>query len=153
MNGEDEKNPVKRDIHNDHYDNYIKKRADEEKNKLNQSETNRDIHTATNYGVRKKAEESSDWDDSNDIHEFPTNAFGLCEFINEDAGSDKPAKYVRLSGASHFLRPIKTYQHIIEIVDLGIKYPMFADLYTFLPQIDFPNVNTNFVKISLGLLM
>ena len=61
-------------------------------------------------------------DDSNDIHEFPTNAFGLCEFINEDAGSDKPAKYVRLSGASHFLRPIKTYQHIIGEVDLGI-YP------------------------------
>ena len=107
MNGEDEKNPVKRDIHNDNYDNYVKKSADEEKNKLKQN---------------------SDWDDSNDIHEFPTNAFGLCEFINEDAGSDKPAKYVRLSGASHFLRPIKTYQHIIEIVDLGIKYPMFADL-------------------------
>ena len=92
MNGEDEKNPVKRDIHNDNYDHYHKKRAD------------------------------SDWDDSNDIHEFPTNAFGLCEFINEDAGSDKPAKYVRLSGASHFLSPIKTYQHIIREVDLGI-YP------------------------------
>ena len=112
MNGNDEKNMLKKgDIHNDSYDHYVKKRVDEEKNTLKQSETNltRDIHTATNYGVRKKAEESSDWDHSNDIHEFPTNAFGLCEFINEDAGSDKPAKYVRLSGASHFLRPIKTY--------------------------------------------
>ena len=124
MNGEaektpakDEKTPAKLDIHNDNYDNYFKKREDEEKNN-----SNRDIHTAINYGVKKKAEENSDWDDSNDIHEFPTNAFGLCEFINEDAGSDKPAKYVRLSGASHFLSPIKTYQHIIREVDLGI-YP------------------------------
>ena len=122
MNGEaektpakDEKTPAKLDIHNDNYDNYFKKREDEEKNN-----SNRDIHTAINYGVKKKAEENSDWDDSNDIHEFPTNAFGLCEFINEDAGSDKPAKYVRLSGASHFLRPIKTYQRIIGKVDLGI---------------------------------
>ena len=61
MNGEDEKNPIKRDIHNDNYDNYFKKRADEEKDQLNQNETNRDTHTATNYGVRKKAEENSDW--------------------------------------------------------------------------------------------
>ena len=39
----------------------------------------------------------SSWSESNDIHEFPTNAFGLVDFINEDTGSNKPAKYVRLS--------------------------------------------------------
>ena len=110
MNGDEEKNTVKRDIHNENYDNYDKNTLKkDEKNTLKQGETNhsRDIHTAINYGLRKKAEESSDWDVSNDIHEFPTNAFGLCEFINEDAGSDKPAKYVRLSGASHFLSLLK----------------------------------------------
>ena len=35
--------------------------------------------------------------DIQDIHEFPTNAFGLIDFINEDEGSEKPAKYVRVS--------------------------------------------------------
>ncbi len=31
------------------------------------------------------------------IQEFPTNAFGQIEFVNEDEGSLKPSKYLRLS--------------------------------------------------------
>ena len=42
--------------------------------------------------------ESDAWCDENDIHEFPTNAFGLIEFLhNEEQSSVKPSKYVRIS--------------------------------------------------------
>ena len=38
------------------------------------------------------------WSDDDDIHEFPTNAFGLIEFLhNEEQSSVKPSKYVRIS--------------------------------------------------------
>ena len=40
---------------------------------------------------------SEDWCNVQDIHEFPTNAFGLIDFINEDEGSEKPSKYIRVS--------------------------------------------------------
>ena len=42
--------------------------------------------------------ESEKWCDENDIHEFPTNAFGFIEFVNnEEQSSAKPSKYVRIS--------------------------------------------------------
>lgn len=42
--------------------------------------------------------DSDAWCDENDIHEFPTNAFGLIEFLhNEEQSSVKPSKYVRIS--------------------------------------------------------
>ena len=50
------------------------------------------------------------WHEEKDIEELETNAFGLIDFINEDEGSDKPARYVRLSdespmdGIKHLLR-------------------------------------------------
>nr|XP_027237710.1 transient receptor potential cation channel subfamily M member 2-like [Penaeus vannamei] len=37
------------------------------------------------------------WDSSTHLQELPTNAYGAIEFINETAGSTKPAKYIRLS--------------------------------------------------------
>ena len=40
---------------------------------------------------------SESWSDVTDIHEFPTNAFGLIDFINEDEGGETPSDYVRLS--------------------------------------------------------
>ena len=36
--------------------------------------------------------ETSEWSDETDVHEFPTNAFGTIDFLNEDEGSDKPSK-------------------------------------------------------------
>ena len=44
--------------------------------------------------------ETDDWNDSTAISEFPTNAFGDIEFINEDEGSSKPAKYIRLADST-----------------------------------------------------
>ena len=33
-----------------------------------------------------------EWSDEADVHEFPTNAFGVIDFLNEDEGSEKPSK-------------------------------------------------------------
>jgi hypothetical protein len=41
--------------------------------------------------------ETNEWSDINDVFEFPTNAYGLIDFINEDEGSEKPSKYIRVS--------------------------------------------------------
>jgi hypothetical protein len=38
-----------------------------------------------------------DWDDETHVQEFATNAFGQVDFISDDEGSIKPAKYIRLS--------------------------------------------------------
>ncbi|XP_047482968.1 LOW QUALITY PROTEIN: transient receptor potential cation channel subfamily M member-like 2 [Penaeus chinensis] len=41
------------------------------------------------------------WDSSTHIQELPTNAYGTIDFINETAGSTKPAKYIRLSDSTN----------------------------------------------------
>ena len=47
----------------------------------------------------KRIESSAaEWSSANDIHEFPTDAFGLVYFTSdEDQGSSQPSKYVRVS--------------------------------------------------------
>ena len=76
------------------------------------------------------------WTEENDIQEFETNAFGLIDFINEDKGSGKPARYVRLSDQSpmdrvkdllkdhwHFFKPTKP-QLAILIIGGGTSFHM-----------------------------
>ena len=76
------------------------------------------------------------WNEENDIQEFETNAFGLIDFINEDKGSGKPARYVRLSDQSpmdrvkdllkdhwHFFKPTKP-QLAILIIGGGTSFHM-----------------------------
>lgn len=54
--------------------------------------TNSNINLATSVAA------GPEWNPSNDIHEFPTNAFGLVYFSSdEDQGSSQPSKYVRVS--------------------------------------------------------
>lgn len=54
------------------------------------------ITEAGNEGVLISSPKRT-WAATRGIREFPTNAFGLIEFINEEKQISKPAKYVRLS--------------------------------------------------------
>ena len=76
------------------------------------------------------------WIEENDIQEFDTNAFGMIDFINEDEGSGKPARYLRLSDQSpmdrvkellrdhwHFFKPKKP-QLAICIIGGGTNFHM-----------------------------
>ena len=54
------------------------------------------ISESGNEGLLPRSSERT-WSALKAIKEFPTNAFGLIEFINEEKQISKPAKYVRLS--------------------------------------------------------
>ncbi len=48
------------------------------------------VRFAANTKPNKPKEEA--WNEKRSIQEFPTNAFGQIEFVNEDEGSLKPSK-------------------------------------------------------------
>ena len=55
-------------------------------------DTSKEDHDQDHQGNKKsqlETPESDEWSDIIDIHEFPTNAFGLIDFINEDEGSGR----------------------------------------------------------------
>ena len=55
-------------------------------------DTSKEDHDQDHQGNKKsqlETPESDEWSDVIDIHEFPTNAFGLIDFINEDEGSGR----------------------------------------------------------------
>lgn len=62
---------------------------------------------------------NAEWSEAANVHEFPTDAFGDIQFVNEDEGSLKPSKYIYLK------KPLVKMQHFQ--INIMFRYIRISD--------------------------